>query len=279
MRKALINMIRHAEEEVKNNDISNVLKDDFIKTVEENGEVDHIPSKTVSPSSMNCVRQMCFKYNGTKPTNVKKSYTLDIICEIGTKTHEFVQKNCLSLSSFEYVNVADYVRKFKPKNIVVYKESNFVDEFETHLYYMKDDKPVVSFLCDGVLKSKKTGKYYILEIKTEGSGAFFKQDGVQEKHKNQATAYSLLLDIPTVVFMYFSRDIPNVKTYSYTPSREEKETLKNKINSVIEAVDNGVILPKPMAVTKRDCAYCIYKSRCKDIGLNEYSIDKEDAEE
>ena len=104
MRKALINMIKHAEEEVKNNDISNVLKDDFIKTVEENGEVDHIPSKTVSPSSMNCVRQMCFKYNGTKPTNVKKSYTLDIICEIGTKTHEFVQKNCLSLSSFEYVN-------------------------------------------------------------------------------------------------------------------------------------------------------------------------------
>ena len=48
-------MIRHAEEEVKNNDISNVLKDDFIKTVEENGEVDYIPSKTVSPSSMNCV--------------------------------------------------------------------------------------------------------------------------------------------------------------------------------------------------------------------------------
>ena len=35
MRKALINMIKHAEEEVKNNDISNVLKDDFIKTVEE----------------------------------------------------------------------------------------------------------------------------------------------------------------------------------------------------------------------------------------------------
>ena len=101
MRKNLINMIRHAEEEVKNNDISNVLKDDFIKTVEESGEVDYIPSKTVSPSSMNCVRQMCFKYNGTKPTNVKKSYTLDIICEIGTKTHEFVQKNCLSLSSFE----------------------------------------------------------------------------------------------------------------------------------------------------------------------------------
>ena len=167
-------MIKHAEEEVKNNDISNVLKDDFIKTVEENCEVDHIPSKTVSPSSMNCARQMCFKYDGTKPTNVKKSYTLDIICEIGTKTHEFVQKNCLSLSSFEYVNVADYVRKFKPKNIVVYKESNFVDEFETHLYYMKGEKPVVSFLCDGVLKSKKTGKYYILEIKTEGSGAFFK---------------------------------------------------------------------------------------------------------
>ena len=34
MRKALINMIKHAEEEVKNNDISNVLKDDFIITVE-----------------------------------------------------------------------------------------------------------------------------------------------------------------------------------------------------------------------------------------------------
>ena len=143
---------------------------------------------------------------------------------------------------------------------------------------MKGEKPIVSFLCDGVLKSKKTGKYYILEIKTEGSGAFFKQDGVQEKHKNQATAYSLLLDIPTVVFMYFSRDIPNVKTYSYTPSRDEKETLKNKINSVIEAVDSGVILPKPNTVTKRDCAYCIYKSKCKDIGINEYAIYKEDAE-
>ena len=272
MRKSLIDIIKHAEEEVKKNDISNVLKSDFIKTVENNTETDHIPSKTVSPSSMNCNRQMCFKYSGTKPTNVKKSYTLDIICEIGTKTHEFVQKNCLSLSSFEYVNVADYVRTFKPKNIVVHKESNFVDEFETHLYYMKDDKPIVSFLCDGVLKSKKTGKYYILEIKTEGSGAFFKQEGVQEKHKNQAIAYSLLLDIPTIVFMYFSRDIPNVKTYSYTPSKEEKETLKNRINTVIDSVDNGVILPKPMNMTRKDCVYCNYASKCKEIGNGEYII-------
>ena len=46
-----------------------------------------------------------------------------------------------------------------------------------------------------------------------------------------------------------------------------------------EAVDSGVILPKPMTVTKRDCAYCIYKSKCKDIGINEYAIDKEDVEE
>lgn len=271
MRKTLISMIKHAEDEVKKNDISTALKEDFINTVENTVE-DYMPSKTISPSSMNCERQMCFKYCGVEPTNVKKSYTLDIICEIGTRTHEFVQKNCLSLSSFEYVNVADYVRKYKPKNIVVHKESNFVDEFETHLYYMRDDKPIVSFLCDGVIKSKKTGKYYILEIKTEGAGAFFKQDDVQEKHKNQAIAYSLLLDIPTVVFMYFSRDIPNVKTYSYTPSKSEKDEVKTRIERVVDSVDAGYILPKPLSVSKQTCSYCIYKKVCNRIGVDKHEL-------
>lgn len=248
--------------------ISEKFKEDWIYT-NEHMEDDYTPSKTISPSSMQCARAMSFKLLGVPRDEGKSSQVLNIICEIGTAVHEYVQKNCLSLKKFEYINVAEYV-KDKELDLKIGKASDFSKNiFETHLYKLdKDGNKVVSFLCDGILKDKETGKYYILEIKTVGSQGFFKQDKVLEKHHRQAIAYSILLNISTVLFMYICRDVPSIKVFPYKPMREEKEELLRICNEVITKSKENIIVAKPN-VDNKVCSYCDYYKTCKLMGEGE----------
>ena len=264
-RKSLLSMIKNAQNV---EDIASKFKDDFIYT-NEHLEESHAPSKTISPSGMNCQRAMSLKLLGVPKDSTKTNQVLNMICEIGTSMHEYVQKNCLSLKKFNYVDVAKYVKE-KGLDLEIGKACNF-DEgiYETHLYKLdKDGNKVVSFLCDGILQDKDTDKYYILEIKTTGSQGFFKQDGVLEKHRKQATAYSILLNIPTVVFMYICRDTPSIKAFNYTPTVKEKQELSDICNLVIEKARKNIIVAKP-SVEAKDCAYCDWKKTCKTLGEGE----------
>lgn len=264
-RKSLINMIK-ASQNIE--DISDKFKEDWIY-VNEHAEDTYIPSKTISPSSLSCNRAMSFKLLGVPKDEGKSSQVLNIICEIGTAVHEYVQKTCLALNKFEYVDVANYVKDMG-LDLEIGKASNFSSNiFETHLYKLdKDGNKLVSFLCDGILKDKETGKYHILEIKTVGSQGFFKQNNVLDKHRRQATAYSILLGIPTVLFMYICRDIPSIKTFMYTPTKEEKEELLRICNEVITKSKENIIVAKPN-VDNKVCSYCDYYKTCKLIGEGE----------
>lgn len=265
-RKSLIGMIKSAKTE----DIAEKFKNDFIYTVENNNE-DHPSSRTLSPSSLNCQRQMSCKVLGVSKEDGKETYSLSYICDIGSAMHEITQRHCLGLKKFKYISVADFVRE-KKLNLEIGQESDFEKGiYETHLY--KNDENgnhIVSFLADGILQDKETGKYMILEIKSCGSSGFFKMDTFMEKHKNQGIAYSILLDIPTVLYFYVNRDIPTIKPFLYKPSAEDKQTLLDKCHEVLEKSKESIIVAKPQDVTKTTCSYCPYKKFCNKIGEGEF---------
>ena len=129
-------------------------------------------SQSYKPSSMNCVRQMYYMVNGVEP-EVTSSYTLVGICNVGTDIHQRIQQAVLDMKSngidCEYVNVADYVRSRELDYLEIKQEPDFEHgNYETKLYHKTLN---MSFLCDGIIKYQ--GRYYILELKTEGNNKFW----------------------------------------------------------------------------------------------------------
>ena len=240
----------------------------------------HMPSATFSPSSMKCDRQMIYKLLSVPIDNKKDSYQLVGICESGTARHEVIQSYVNKMKDMsidcEYINVADYVREHKLP-LKIGKESNFVDEFETHLYTKHDfgeNNPFVfdsSFLCDGIIKFN--GKYFILEIKTQASMKAMRQTDVQEEHKAQATAYSLFLGINDVMFLYEDRDLLGKKCFIYSPTDEERSNLLKRLNSDWGLAMNKTICAKPN-LDKKVCLYCNYKKECR-TNREEYIYEKQ----
>ena len=82
------------------------------------------------------------------------------------------------------------------------------------------------------------------------------------EHKYQATAYSLLLGIDDVMFLYENRDMLNKKVYLFTPSRKNKDDLLAKICRALKCADKNEIPDKPLTADKTTCCYCNYKESC-----------------
>ena len=82
-------------------------------------------------------------------------------------------------------------------------------------------KYFVSFLADGMVKYKN--KYYLIEIKTQPFESQMRQKDVHEKHKDQATAYCVLLGIDSVIFFYEERNFLGKKCFLFTPTEEQKK--------------------------------------------------------
>lgn len=262
-RKALLDLISNAQKDEQ--DYASEFLTDLIYATEKWDKMNGVEaSKTISPSNMKCSRAMVFKLLGKPRDKEKASYQLIDICANGTSRHEALQKMIYNMNSLgidcEYVNVKDYVKKHKLP-LRIGRASNFKKgEFETHLY---SDRYSASFLCDGIILYK--GKYFILEIKTESSGKFMKQKDVMDEHKNQATAYSLFLDIPDVMFLYENRDVLNKKVYVYTPSKQDKDRLEKLMLEAIQCANNNIIPDKPANVSRELCQYCSYKEVCSQV--------------
>ena len=256
----------------------------LIYTIEEEAKNNkYMPSPTFSPSGMKCERSMIYKLLAVPPDDKKESHQLVSICENGSERHEVIQSYVNKMKDnnidCEYINVADYVREHKLP-LFIGKESNFIDEFETHLYTF--DKTVgvdetsefpypVSFLCDGIIKLK--GKYFILEIKTQASIKAMRQTYVHEEHKAQATAYSMLLGIADVMFLYEDRDLLGKKCFVYSPTKEEKTALHNKLVVCYNKSKENKVVAKP-ELDRKACLYCAYKKTCKSGGEGEYTYER-----
>lgn len=269
-RKSLLSAIRNSGEEINYAEKFNT---EYNYSVEKRDKDNpRAPSRFISPSSVKCDRNIVFKLLG-EPQQAYASSNLIHICDAGSDIHERVQDNVLKMCKAgidcEYVSVAQYIREHGLSDRIEIKQES---DFSKKMYETKLFVPELSISClvDGIIKFH--GKYYILEIKTESTNKFFKQKDIQEEHKYQATAYSLILGISEVMFFYVDRDLFNTKAYIYKPSKEEKDTLNSRLLKDIEYAKNKVIPPKTMA-DKRACTYCPYKSKCESISEGEVKYD------
>ena len=263
-RKMLFDLIESASKEEK--DVADDFVLDLTYAIQKFDKMNERPaSPTISPSQMKCERAMVYKLTSVPMDKQENSYQLINICQSGTDRHQDLQNTIYHMKELgldiEYVNVKDYIKKNKLP-LEIKKPSNFSKgEYETKLY---SEQYRASFLCDGIIKYK--GKYYILEIKTESTRKFQSQEDVMDAHKNQATAYSLLLGIDDVMFLYENRDVCTKKAYIYTPSADDKRRLTEVIERCIRYADEGKIPMKPYTANKTMCEYCNYKEKCAADG-------------
>lgn len=215
-------------------------------------------SKYYKPSSMNCIRNMYYTRRGMKCDEDSANYVFAGICNCGTDIHERVQKYVELMKDngmdCEYVDVSQYVKEHKLSHLKVVSKQGM----ETKLLHKTLN---MSFLCDGIIRYK--GKYYILELKTENSKKWWDRTGVDPSHYNQATAYSLSLELGNVIFVYINRDIFDFKCYMFRPTDDMKQDLVGKIETCDNYVSKITVPPIPDNINKKTCDYCSYKTRCR----------------
>lgn len=218
------------------------------------------PSQYYKPSSMNCIRNMYYTRIGAEPDNELPEYKNIGICNSGTDIHLRIQTAVAYMKECgfdcEYVNVAQYVKGHKLKDIQVISQQGM----ETKLL---NTRYGISFLCDGIIRYKK--HYYILELKTEGSFMFNRREAVNPKHYNQVTCYSLSLELPEVIFVYISRDNLDMKAYKFVPTDEMKQNIIGMIENCESYVKSNTVPPKPN-ISAKSCEYCPHKNKCRKEG-------------
>lgn len=218
----------------------------------------HKPSLTYKPSSMKCIRSMYYQVTGAEIDESDASYSLIGILNSGTDIHVRIQQAVEQMKDngidCEYVDVAKYVTERGLTDAIEIREKSGM---ETKLYHKNLN---VSFMCDGIIRYK--GHYYILELKTENSYKFGMRRDVDESHYAQGTAYSVILKLPEVIFVYISRDNLDMKAYMFKPTDEMKQDFINKIIDCDGYKEREEVPPKP-ELTKGLCTYCGYRKLCE----------------
>ena len=215
------------------------------------------PSQTYKPSGMNCIRAMYYQVVGKEVTPSTNGYMMIGICNSGTDIHERMQTAIDNMKNngidCEYVDVEEFIKTRELDHIEVREKHGH----ETKLYHKNLN---MSFMVDGIIRYK--GKYYILELKTEASFKWQGRTGVDPKHYNQGTAYSVALQLNDVLFVYINRDVLDMKSYIFTPTDDMKNDLVGRITECDGYVERMITPPIPDDINKRSCNYCMYKEIC-----------------
>lgn len=216
------------------------------------------PSQTYKPSSMQCLRNMWFQVTGAEPDAARNSYNGIGICNAGSDIHNRIQTAISEMKTndidCEYIDVESYINEHNLTNLVVKEKIGN----ETKIYHKKLN---MSFMTDGIIKYQ--GKYYILEIKSETANKWYTRDGVDAKHYDQATAYSIAFGLDDVIFLYVNRDMLDMKTFMFHVRGEMKENLLGKITECDGYKDRKIMPPKPSDLPRGVCTYCAYQKLCK----------------
>jgi CRISPR/Cas system-associated exonuclease Cas4 (RecB family) len=255
---AKLNKLSKMIKTAKKNSVAEDFRADLEYCIEQENKREYIPSKSFKPSGISgCKRSLFYELTGIRPDEEPPNVNLTGICESGTDRHETIQYYVMKMRKHnidcEWVDVGQYVKDNNiPHTEIVSQNGN-----ETKLYNKAYN---LRFLCDGLIKYK--GEYYILEIKTESSNKFNMHTEPWPEHILQASCYSLVLQVPKVIFLYENRDICSKKAMLVNVTSEMKEHIRNIIWQVERYIDDDIIPPKE----PDKCKYCKYQSQCRKDG-------------
>lgn len=230
---------------------------DFIYTIENSGS-NYKPSQCYKPSSLGgCKRGLYFQRCAAPIDDKPKVYTLTGMGESGTNRHVNLQTYISKMKDMgldcEWLDVAEFLKDNPVHGTEVVKHKGM----ETKCYNEVLD---MRFLCDGLIRYK--GELYIVEIKTESMYKWEGQVKPFDDHITQATAYSLCLGVPNILFIYENRDNCDLKAFIvHVTKRMQDERVTNVIEEVEDYLHNKEVPPK--TTIKKQCNYCQYKNECK----------------
>lgn len=266
-RNSLKNLCRLIEVANKEVPVEQMFLTDLKRSIELDSEKEaRKPSQTYKPSGLGCIRSMYYGVIGAECEAEKPNYCSVGICNSGSDIHVRIQTAIAGMKAngvdCEYIDVAEFVKSRNIPDIEVVDHCGM----ETKLFNRALN---MSFLSDGIIRYN--GHYYIVEFKTEASFKWTARTGVDEKHYKQATAYSLSLQLPEVLFVYINRDVLDMKAYMFVPTEEAKNALVAEIATCDEFVANKELPPKPTDLPRNACTYCGYRVLCdkNDNGVNE----------
>lgn len=210
------------------------------------------------PSALNCLRMMYFYRTSTEidEINIRPASSNGVL-ESGQDRHLRIQEAITKIKKngfdCEWIDVETYIKQKNLTNL----EVRCKKEFETTVYNKDLD---MLFLCDGLVKIK--GQYYIIEIKTENSMAFFQRKEVAEEHKHQAACYSISFRINNVIFIYENRDVCSKKVFLFPVTQDLRDEVIGMIERCNEFVNKNEL---PIRIESKACNYCDYRKRCKEL--------------
>lgn len=136
-------------------------------------------------------------------------------------------------------------------------------------------KFVMNGMCDGILEYTPDGSKVLFEFKTKsttiGTVGTYKLKGVQEEHRIQAIAYSIMFGIDEAVFMYESvakdgwtkgaEAKVDFRTFYIKITEQDRLELLDRLSEVAKAYYEGTVPPK-----EDKCFFCVYKTACGKVG-------------
>lgn len=225
------------------------------------------PSKYYKPSSLICLRQMYFTRIGAEQDNVREEYTGIGMADTGSRRHVAIQEALIWMNSqencdWEYVDVEEYIKykqsKGKCLNLIVKGKRGA----ETHLI---DTVLGVSFMCDGIIRNKHTGVYYLFEFKNQVSFKYYSKDKVDEEHIAQVSTYCMELDLDYAFVVYENRDVCELNCPElFHVTDEMKQAPVEKILECESYVER--LIPPPKHPDDKPCRWCRYKTECRKAG-------------
>ncbi|MDK0636866.1 PD-(D/E)XK nuclease family protein [Clostridium perfringens] len=223
-----------------------------------------------SPSSASaCRRGLVFKANKEKKDEVLRYPYQRRWTRNSSAVHEAVQRDLL------------YSEKILENPVyTVHRLESGLPAWEQNIKTCKvfehnGVKFAINGMCDGILEYKPDGSKVLFEFKTKsttiGCVGTYKLKGVQDEHRTQAIAYSLLFGVDEVVFMYESvakdgwtkgaEAKVDFRTFYVKVTEEDRQQLLDKFSEVAKD-----FYEKKIPEKEDKCFFCVYKEACERVG-------------
>lgn len=258
---------RLIEQSVKAQPLNKAFLTDLMSAIEmKDQKYRRKPSQHYKPSQFVCLRQMYFTRIGEEPDNIRTEYTGVGMADTGSRRHEAIQEVLLEMDGmgydWKYMDVEEYLKEKWAEQKCLTIKIKGKSGAETKLF---DEALQLSFMCDGIIKRKSTGQYYLFEFKNQISFKFNGKEKVDEEHMDQITCYCLALELDQVFVVYENRDICALECPELVTVTEE---MKSACASKIFECDSYVerMIPPPRHETDKPCRWCAYKTACTKAG-------------
>ena len=238
-----------------------------------------VATRFLSPSKLGCEVYEAFKLQGVPMMGELESFESTGYKESGNSRHQAIQRFLISHPDVEWIDPGKYVEEnnlpfnVKPSfavrklidrhpEITDDEAKDILGEYEVNLVHKTQP---LSFKLDGLIRYR--GEYYIVEIKTIGKKDF--KSVPLDKHQPQGKAYSFLLKIPKICWIYECREDFKIKVVFQLIDSEEHQYIRNRLNRIILNKDDVTKLERNTS----KCNYCRYRSRCVEVFLSKTADD------